>query len=32
MDELGNRRGPVMARLQTRPQADDAIRKVGHLL
>lgn len=30
MDELGNRRGPVMARLQTRPQADDAIRKLSN--
>lgn len=28
MDEAGNRRGPVMVRLQTRPQADDVIRRV----
>lgn len=29
-DEFGNRRGPVMARLQTRSQADDAIRKLSN--
>ncbi|KIR26475.1 hypothetical protein I309_04631 [Cryptococcus deuterogattii LA55] len=30
MDEVGNRRGPVMVRLQTRPQADDVIRRLSN--
>ncbi|KAL0255969.1 hypothetical protein I308_100780 [Cryptococcus tetragattii IND107] len=30
MDEAGNRRGPVMVRLQTRPQADDVIRRLSN--
>ncbi|WVQ98066.1 hypothetical protein IAU59_005188 [Kwoniella sp. CBS 9459] len=29
VDEAGNRRGPVMARLQTRPQAEDVIRRLN---
>ncbi|WVR04633.1 hypothetical protein IAU60_001644 [Kwoniella sp. DSM 27419] len=29
VDEIGNRRGPIMARLQTRPQAEDVIRRLN---
>ncbi|KAK8847407.1 hypothetical protein IAR55_005265 [Kwoniella newhampshirensis] len=29
MDDAGNRRGPIMARLQTRPQAEDVIKRLN---